>query len=149
LLDRLAVSRLSLAALLALACSSGGSAPVPDAGVDAPGSNDAAAADAAAAACQSAGDCPCFSNYDCPETHACTSLDDTGENVWCLEGPRGTGIAGAPCDGEADCASALCIEDDTGSFCSDRCEGPADCPDELPQCLFIGFGVDEMICAPP
>ena len=103
----------------------------------------------AAAVCAGPGECACFCNDDCPETHACTSLDDTGENVWCLEGPRGTGVAGDLCEGEADCASALCVEDAEGTFrCSDLCEVPEDCPDSLPECLFIGFGVDKLICAP-
>lgn len=121
--------------------------PAPDGG---PKDGGATAVDAPAAICTAPGECPCFSNYDCPESHACTSLDDTGENVWCLEGPRGIGVAGVPCEVETDCASALCVEDASGAFrCSDLCEEPEDCPDELPRCLFIGFGVDESICAPP
>lgn len=137
--------------VVAIGCDGSGAAPEPDAGnrIDANAGRDAAAIDAAAA-CGAPGDCPCFCNDDCPESHACTSLDDTGENVWCLEGPRGAGVAGVLCEGEADCASALCVEDAEGTFrCSDLCEVPEQCPAELPQCLFIGFGVDKSICAPP
>lgn len=105
--------------------------------------------DAATLVCDGPGACECFSNYDCPATHACTSLDETGENVWCLEGPRGTGEAGDPCEDETDCESALCVEGDGGQFyCSDLCETADTCPDELPECLYIGFGIDESICAP-
>jgi len=114
------------------------SAPSPDAAIDAGEER----------ACAAPEDCPCFSNYDCPSTHTCTSFDDTGENIFCVEGERGEGVAGEVCTGEASCESALCIEDDSGSFCSDVCEDASTCPAVLPRCVFIGFGVDVSICAP-
>lgn len=115
--------------------------PVPDgprldAALDAP---------ADARACPMPGDCPCFSNYDCPATHACVSQDPGGNMVSCVEGPRGTGAPGTPCTGEADCASALCVDDaNNGMRCSDVCSSPATCPPELPRCVFLG---SDGICA--
>jgi hypothetical protein len=140
-----------LAAMILFGC--GGSSDGDGDGADASRPDAPAAADAGldapAASCTAPGECPCFSNYDCADTHACTSLDDTGENVWCLEGERGSGEAGVPCEDETDCASALCVEDSEGGFrCSDICEEDNNqCPEELPRCLFIGFGVDVFICA--
>jgi len=140
---------------MALAGCGSDSNPALDASgaIDASSSSDAAedAGTDAASACAGPGDCPCFSNYDCPATHTCTSLDDTGENVWCLIGARGAGVLGDICIGEADCETALCVEDNSPQEtfrCSDRCDDGDDCPAELPRCLFIGFGIDEMICAP-
>jgi hypothetical protein len=92
-----------------------------------------------AALCPQAGDCPCFTNYDCPPTHACVSQDPGGAMVSCVEGPRGTGAAGTPCTGEADCASALCVEDAQGGLrCSDVCRTSESCPPELPRCISLG-----------
>lgn len=92
-------------------------------------------------ACNVAGDCPCFSNYDCPPTHACVSAGPSGASVSCLPGPRGTGVPGSTCTGEADCASALCVDDATGGMrCSDLCTTPLTCPAELPRCL-SGIGI--------
>jgi len=123
-----------LIVLLLAAC--GGEASNPDA---------AAAGPADAALCPNPGDCPCFSNYDCPPTHACVSQDPSGAMVSCVEGPRGTGAAGTPCTGEADCASALCVEDAMGGLrCSDICRTGEMCPPELPRCILLG---DEGLCA--
>jgi hypothetical protein len=95
--------------------------------------------------CALAGDCPCFSNHDCPATHACVSQDPGGNSVSCIEGPRGTGAPGTTCTGEVDCASALCVDDaDGGMRCSDICASPVTCPAELPRCVFLG---GEGICA--
>lgn len=92
--------------------------------------------DSTMGACAAVGDCPCFTNYDCPPTHACVSQDPSGTMVSCVPGPRGTGAAGVPCTGEADCASALCVDDATGGRrCSDVCMSSATCPPELPRCL--------------
>lgn len=103
--------------------------------VDAPNSIDAAL-------CPTPADCPCFSNYDCPMTHACRSM---GMTVSCVEGPRGTGKPGSPCTGEQDCASALCVEDATGGYrCSDLCRTAETCPAELPRCIAIA---GEGVCA--
>ncbi len=98
-----------------------------------------------AALCPAPGDCACFTNYDCPATHACVSQDPSGSMVSCIEGPRGTGVAGTPCTGEASCASGLCVEDAQGGMrCSDVCRTAATCPPELPRCIFLG---GEGICA--
>ncbi|MBA3541721.1 MAG: hypothetical protein H0T79_19055 [Deltaproteobacteria bacterium] len=129
----------SLAVAL-LGCSSD-SAPTKDAAVasDAPADavvDGASTVDADMRACANVGDCPCFTNYDCPATHACVSQDQGGNSVSCVAGPRGTGAAGTPCTGEADCASALCVEDSmNGMRCSDVCTMPEQCPPELPRCL--------------
>jgi hypothetical protein len=95
-----------------------------------------------AALCQTAADCPCFSNYDCPTGFTCKSM---GSTVACVAGPRGTGMPGAPCTTEQDCASALCVEDATGGFrCSDLCRTAQTCPAELPRCVSLGT---DGICA--
>ncbi|MDB4964100.1 MAG: repeat domain protein [Myxococcales bacterium] len=116
--------------------------PTPDASLDAPRDS---ASDARA--CAMPGDCPCFSNYDCPDTHACVSQDPGGEMVSCVEGARGQGAPGTPCTGEADCASALCVDDANGGMrCSDICSSPSTCPPELPRCISLG---GEGICVRP
>ncbi|MCX5746597.1 MAG: hypothetical protein NT062_29320, partial [Proteobacteria bacterium] len=101
-----------------------------------------AAVDAVPNACPNVGDCPCFSNDDCPPTHACVSQDPSGTMVSCVLGPRGTGIAGDVCTGEADCASALCVDDASGGRrCSALCgAGLPTCPATLPTCL-AGLGI--------
>lgn len=121
-------------------CDDGGGRP--DAGADAARPRDAGAADAApgdadSRACAQVGDCPCFTNYDCPPTHACVSQDPQGMSVSCVPGPRGTGAAGTPCAGEGDCQSALCVDDASGGRrCSDLCgPGLPACPATLPRCL--------------
>jgi hypothetical protein len=103
---------------------------------------DAATSDADTRACAHVGDCPCFSNHDCPATHACVSQDPGGTMVSCVPGPRGTGVTGAVCTGEADCASALCVDDASGGKrCSDLCgPGLPACPASLPTCL-AGIGI--------
>jgi hypothetical protein len=95
-------------------------------------------------------DCPCFSSDDCPPTHWCHSEDSSGLSVWCIPGARGSGEAGAPCTGEADCASALCVASATSAMlCSALCDTAADCPSSLPTCQYVGFGVERSLCAPP
>ncbi|MHB8877501.1 MAG: hypothetical protein ACYC8T_27740, partial [Myxococcaceae bacterium] len=94
-------------------------------------------------------DCPCFSSDDCPPTHWCHSEDTSGLHVYCVAGTRGSGVAGAACTGEADCASALCTDSSiSGQRCSALCDSPSECPAVLPKCLYVGFGVDRSICAP-
>jgi len=94
-----------------------------------------------AAVCAKPADCPCFSNYDCPMTHVCKSM---GATVACVLGARGTGAPGTVCDGEEDCASALCVEATTGYRCSDICHTAQTCPAELPRCVSLG---SDGICA--
>lgn len=86
----------------------------------------------------------CFTNYDCPMNETCLQNAQT-EVVQCVIGARGTGLAGAGCQGERDCKSALCTDGPagTGRLCSDVCAGPQDCPENLPQCLNV-FGT--MMC---
>jgi hypothetical protein len=100
-------------------------------------------------ACAVKTDCPCFSSDDCGPGFFCHSEDMTGANVWCVPGPRGPGAVGAPCSTEADCFSSLCIEaSDGGHGCSALCDTAAECAASVPQCRFIGFGVDRSICSP-
>ena len=69
--------------------------------------------------------------------------------MFCVPGARGVGAAGATCAGEADCASALCVEaSDGGKGCSALCESITDCVPSLPRCTYIGFGIDRSICSP-
>jgi hypothetical protein len=108
--------------------------PTPDASLDAPRDSRPDAR-----VCDMIGDCECFSNYDCPITHACVSQDPSGSMVSCVEGPRGMGVPGTPCTGEADCTSALCVDDSTGGMrCSDICSSASTCPEELPRCVSLG-----------
>lgn len=120
-----------------VACGDDGAPPPADArAVDAAVD---ARADASTGACAVPSECPCFSNYDCPQTHTCVSQDPSGTMVYCVEGQRGTGAPGTPCTGEQDCASALCVEDATnGMRCSDVCTTADTCPSELPRCIFLG-----------
>lgn len=140
---------------LAAGCGSEGAAPAIDAP---PGALDAAVvvadaappADADLRVCAVAGDCACFSNADCPAETRCHALDDSGTEVWCLPGARGAGALGEACTIDDDCASALCVEDANAELrCSILCTDETDCGGTLPRCLYIGFGVDESICAPP
>jgi hypothetical protein len=115
----------SLVIVFALVACGGNDKPSPDA----PTQIDAAL-------CQTPADCPCFSNYDCPEGFTCKSM---GATVACVAGQRGTGAPGTVCTGEQDCASALCVEDATGGFrCSDVCRTAQTCPPELPRCVSLG-----------
>jgi hypothetical protein len=76
------------------------------------------------------------------------SQDTTGTNVYCVIGTRGTGALGAPCTGEADCASALCVDGANGGMrCSDICQNSNGCVTDLPVCRFIA-GPDVSICTP-
>ena len=134
-----------LASVGASACSSSGrsaadAAPIViDAGVV-----DAVASDAGT--CEPDTTCPCFSNYDCPTSLACVSHDSTGQHVYCDHATRGTGAAGAPCTGESDCASALCVDDGAGGMkCSDICSAQSPCPPSLPTCTDISVA---QICLP-
>ena len=130
------------------ACGGGDDGDPPD--TDAAALVDAAVVvDADPRVCEVAGDCACFANVDCPASTRCHALDDSGENVWCLPGPRGAGGLGVACTIDDDCASALCVEDGAADLrCSILCENDDDCSGTLADCLFIGFGVDESICAP-
>ncbi len=94
-------------------------------------------------------DCPCFSSDDCGPGFTCHSEDTSGTNVFCVPGTRGAGLVGAPCAGEADCLSALCIDSaTTGQNCSALCDSVADCVSALPRCLYIPFGPAQSICSP-
>lgn len=89
--------------------------------------------------CTTPGECPCFSNDDCPAGTRCHAASE--QSIYCEPGPRGTGPAGSVCTGENDCASALCVEGSGGTMrCSTICDEPEDCPDELPRCLG-GIGI--------
>lgn len=111
-----------------LAACGGGDPPAPDA---------APPADTVTA-CATAGDCPCFSNDDCPAGTRCHA--ETPDSVYCEPGPRGTGMPGEVCTTENDCDSALCVEGSDTFRCSRTCTVPTDCPAELPRCL-AGIGI--------
>jgi len=130
-------------ALAASACGED-TKPTPDAAI----TLDAESIDAPGATCPTSTSCPCFTNYDCPAGYRCHSQDDTGTMVYCEQGARGTGAVGTACTGEADCASALCVDTDSaGMQCSDLCEDGTMCTADLPTCLFIATeGIS--ICAP-
>ncbi len=139
-----------------LACGCGSDGTAPDAAVGVPDSAvvavDAAegSPDADVRVCAAAGDCACFSNADCPADTRCHALDNSGVEVWCLPGARGAGALGDTCTIDDDCGSALCVEDANADLrCSILCTDETDCGGSLPRCLYIGFGVDESICAPP
>jgi hypothetical protein len=90
----------------------------------------------------------CFSNRDCPAGRVCRNIGVPGdvEVPCCVEGPRGDLPAGTPCDparGETQCASSICIEGDTGAFCSDVCQTPEDCPEGMRVCQYIAFSTSE------
>ena len=109
--------------------------------------NAVAAADANTQICAVAGDCACFSSHDCPDGPRCENRDHSGTQVWCLPGPRG---AGDVCVDGNDCRSSLCVDDEIDALrCSESCNGNSTCVATLPRCQFIGFGIDESICAPP
>lgn len=130
------------------ACGGSKVDPVPDAAptldaatadglLDAPRSDGPADGpiDAPTQSCAQPGDCPCFTNYECPAGYACSSAAGLAS---CVVGPRGTGVAGAPCTGESDCKSSLCVDDSSGSTrCSDVCQTATQCPTTLPRCVAI------------
>ena len=115
-----------------VACGDDGSPPPGDAAVDHDARADALSD--APAVCTMAGECPCFSNEDCPESTRCHAA--TEEMVYCEPGARGTGAAGTLCTGENDCASALCIDGANNTMrCTKTCTEDTECPTELPRCL--------------
>jgi hypothetical protein len=90
----------------------------------------------------------CFSNRDCPADRICRNIGVPGglEVPCCVEGARGALPAGAPCEpalGETQCASSICIEGETGAFCSDVCRTPEDCPEGMRVCQYIAFSTSE------
>lgn len=100
-----------------------------------------------------AGATECFSNDDCAAERTCRNVGTSDLPVpCCVPGARGNLPAGAPCEpatGEADCASSICIEGDTGAFCSAICADETDCPEGMRVCQPIAFsGSDESWCFP-
>lgn len=94
-------------------------------------------------------DCPCFSSDDCGPGFTCHSEDNTGVHVYCVPGARGAGVAGAPCTGEGDCESALCVDSaSSGQKCSALCDVAGECPVILPKCTYVGFGIERSLCSP-
>lgn len=99
--------------------------------------------------CATKSDCPCFSSDDCGPGFRCVSEDSSGLNVFCVPGARGAGFVGAPCTGESDCFSALCVSgSDGGQACSALCDVVAECAPTVPKCTYVGFGIDRSICSP-
>lgn len=102
-------------------------------------------------ACSDIGAADCFTNYDCADDQRCENQGTADFAVpCCVTGDRGTAGVGAPCLGENDCASSLCVEGGVcGGICSDRCDSPDECPAELSQCIPIAFsGSDDKFCLP-
>jgi hypothetical protein len=102
------------------------------------------------AACKDVGATACFSNDDCPAADRCQNRGTAAAPVpCCVLGPRGAGQVGAPCGGENDCASALCIETDAKSLCTTKCASAKECPATLPKCIPIAFsGSNDTFCTP-
>lgn len=113
----------------------------------APTSGDAAVTD-----CSEVGATSCFSSYECASDARCENVGTSDSPVpCCMPGPRGEGKAGAPCAGEFQCASSLCIEGIGPCFgsCTDRCASNDECPSSMPNCVLIGFsGTDDKFCSP-
>ncbi|MFN3199761.1 MAG: hypothetical protein ACE366_15265 [Bradymonadia bacterium] len=101
--------------------------------------------------CEAGGYTECFSNYDCEAADRCLALDGDGFVVCCVPGERGDLQAGEDCsmvEGQRACASSLCFETNQGSWCSDQCQGPGDCPAMFPRCEPIAFAGDGNWCQP-
>jgi hypothetical protein len=106
----------------------------------------------AAEDCAAIGAKTCFSSYECGSSERCENVGTSDAPVpCCVPGPRGDGKAGAPCAGEFQCASSLCIEGigDCFGSCTDRCTKDEECPKTMPNCIVIGFsGTDDKFCSP-
>jgi hypothetical protein len=101
--------------------------------------------------CNEIGATACFSSFDCAaDTDRCQNRGTADLAVpCCVKGARGTGKVGEACVGENDCKSALCIQGDTGTLCSDKCISDSECPASLPKCIAIAFsGSADMFCTP-
>jgi len=71
----------------------------------------------------------CLSNEACAASEYCKSFSTTLEFRCCVDGARGTGVAGGTCATDADCAFGRCLErDDHKWFCSGACQTDLDCP---------------------
>ncbi len=89
-------------------------------------------------ACATPGECPCFSNDDCPEGTRCHAASE--KEVYCEPGARGTVAPGGMCTDGDDCDSALCVDGTDTMRCSRTCTDSNQCPVELPRCLG-GIGI--------
>jgi hypothetical protein len=88
----------------------------------------------------------CFGNTECPADQRCANVGTDLEPVaCCIPGVRGDRGAGEPCgdDGEANCASAVCIEQGGEARCSATCDDAGDCPVGLRLCGAIAFSGSE------
>lgn len=88
----------------------------------------------------------CFGNADCPADRRCANVGTELDPVaCCIPGARGDRGAGEPCgeDGEANCESAVCIDDGDVARCSTTCEDGDDCPAGLRLCAAIAFSGSE------
>ncbi len=142
--------------------------PDPDAGVpdpdgggldpdDGPGPADAGSSEPDVAI-GPVGDCAeitadaCFANLDCPDDRRCANVGTELDPVaCCIPGERGDRGAGEPCgaDGEANCESAVCIDEGDVARCSGTCDDAADCPAGLRLCAPIAFsGSEASWCLP-
>ena len=101
--------------------------------------------DIAAESCDAIGASSCFVNADCEASEVCFDVSRGNDVSCCVPGTRGTYELGADCDpenGQLQCASSLCVQDDdeTFSVCSDICESNDDCVDPISECNgFVGL----------
>ena len=81
----------------------------------------------------------CSFNRECQANLRCECTEVDG--CACKVGVRGTGQNGVTeCDSGNQCASSVCVEGQANKFyCTDECEGGADCKPNLPQCKSIAF----------
>lgn len=87
----------------------------------------------------------CSFNRDCEASSVCDCAEFP---CTCQLGTRGTGAVGTPCTDEDDCASAVCInENTTDSYCTDACTDTSVCGGVATECVFVSFV--GMACAAP
>lgn len=113
--------------------------------VERPAAPDVGADRGVVADCAAIGATSCFGNVDCAAERRCENVGSELEPLaCCVPGARGTGAAGAPCDGELDCASAVCVAGSGPALCSKDCASAADCPVGMKRCIPIAMSGSEL-----
>ena len=97
--------------------------------------------DITAESCDAIDTVGCFVNADCGASEVCFDVSRGNDVACCVPGTRGTYELGETCDpenGQLQCASSICIQDDpeTFSVCSDACESNDDCVAPVSECVF-------------